>query len=57
MAMDDVVHTPKGQAITFNVRHNDIGNLLVKGWITPGNLPGTGSQYIRHWKRNVYAQP
>jgi hypothetical protein len=41
MAMDDYVFTPKGQPITFNVRDNDIGNLLVKSWVTPANLPGT----------------
>ncbi|HRI61440.1 MAG TPA: Ig-like domain-containing protein [Saprospiraceae bacterium] len=41
MAMDDQVFTPKGQPITFNVRSNDIGNLLVKSWVTPNGLPGT----------------
>ncbi len=41
MAMDDYVFTPKGEPITFNVRDNDIGNLLVKSWVTPANLPGT----------------
>lgn len=41
MAMDDYVYTPKGQPITFNVRDNDIGNLLVKSWVTPAGLPGT----------------
>lgn len=41
MAMDDYVFTPKGQAITFNVRDNDIGNLLVKSWVTPMGFPGT----------------
>ncbi len=41
MAMDDYVYTPKGKAITFNVRANDVGNLLVKSWVTPNGLPGT----------------
>lgn len=41
MAMDDQMYTPKGQPITFNVRANDIGNLLVKSWVTPNGLPGT----------------
>ncbi len=43
MALDDYAYTPKGQAVTFNVRNNDIGNLLVKGWVIPPNLPGTVS--------------
>lgn len=43
MAIEDFVYTPKNEAITFNVRHNDIGNLTVKGWIIPSNLPGTVS--------------
>lgn len=41
MAMDDRVFTPKGQPVTFNVRDNDIGNLLVKSWVAPNGLPGT----------------
>ena len=41
MAMDDVRFTPKNQAITFNVRDNDIGNLLVRNWSVPSNFPGT----------------
>lgn len=41
MAMNDRVFTPRGQPVTFNVRDNDIGNLLVKGWVTPTGLPGT----------------
>jgi hypothetical protein len=41
MAIDDYVYTPKGQPITFNVRANDIGNLLVKSWSIPATLPGT----------------
>lgn len=41
MAMDDYVFTPKNTAVTFNVRDNDIGNLSVKSWVTPVNLPGT----------------
>ena len=40
MALDDYVFTPQGQPIAFNVRQNDIGNLLVKSWVTPANLPG-----------------
>lgn len=40
MAMNDRVFTPRGQPVTFNVRDNDIGNLLVKSWITPNGLPG-----------------
>jgi hypothetical protein len=43
MAMDDRVFTPKGTPVTFNVRDNDIGNLLVKSWVIPNNLPGTVS--------------
>lgn len=41
MAMDDLRFTPKGQPITFNVRDNDIGNLLVRHWTLPANFPGT----------------
>jgi heme/copper-type cytochrome/quinol oxidase subunit 2 len=41
MAIDDYVYTPKGQPVTFNVRANDIGNLMVKSWSIPANLPGT----------------
>ncbi|MCK6694862.1 MAG: Ig-like domain-containing protein [Thermoanaerobaculia bacterium] len=41
MAMDDLVFTPKGTPITFNVRDNDIGNLLVKSWVVPNNFPGS----------------
>lgn len=41
MAVTDLVYTPVGQPITFNVRTNDIGNLMVKGWSVPANLPGT----------------
>lgn len=41
MAMDDVVFTPKGQPITFNVRSNDIGSLTVKSWTTPSASAGT----------------
>ncbi|TNE49441.1 MAG: T9SS type A sorting domain-containing protein, partial [Bacteroidetes bacterium] len=40
MALADRVFTPKGTPVTFNVRENDIGNLLVKSWVTPANLPG-----------------
>lgn len=40
MAIDDYVFTPKGQPISFNVRDNDIGNLLVKSWVSPTGLPG-----------------
>lgn len=41
MAMDDYVFTPKNTPITLNVRDNDIGNLSVKSWVSPNNLPGT----------------
>ena len=41
MAMYDVVFTPKGQPITFNVRSNDIGSLTVKSWTTPASAAGT----------------
>jgi hypothetical protein len=40
MAMDDRVFTPVGMPVTFNVRKNDIGNLLVRGWIVPADFPG-----------------
>jgi len=40
MAIDDRVYTPQGQAISFNVRDNDIGNLTVKSWSIPSGLPG-----------------
>lgn len=40
MAMDDRVFTPVGMPVTFNVRQNDIGNLLVRGWIVPADFPG-----------------
>ena len=40
MAFDDVVYTPVDQAISFNVRGNDVGNLTVKSWQTPANFPG-----------------
>ncbi|HNG88754.1 MAG TPA: Ig-like domain-containing protein [Saprospiraceae bacterium] len=47
MAMDDVVYTPQGQAVTFNVRNNDVGKLTVKSWSPPppqaGTLSGTNS--------------
>lgn len=41
MAIDDYVATPRAQAITFNVRNNDIGNLSVRSWIVPTGFPGT----------------
>lgn len=41
MAMADTRYTPKNTPITFNVRQNDIGNLLVKSWVIPTNLKGT----------------
>lgn len=41
MAMEDLVYTPIGKPVSFNVRTNDIGNLMVKGWSIPANLPGT----------------
>jgi Secretion system C-terminal sorting domain/Bacterial Ig domain len=43
MAMDDYIYTPRGQAVSFNVRTNDIGNLLVRGWTIPTTLPGAVS--------------
>lgn len=43
MAMEDFVFTPKEQPVSFNVRDNDIGNLTVKNWTIPANLPGTVS--------------
>ncbi|MBX2892079.1 MAG: cadherin-like domain-containing protein [Saprospiraceae bacterium] len=46
MAMDDRVFTPKGRPITFNVRQNDIGNLLVKSWVVPQGFPGTLSNTL-----------
>ena len=41
MALPDTRYTPKNTAISFNVRQNDIGNLLVKSWVIPANLKGT----------------
>lgn len=41
MATDDLVFTPKGVPVTFNVRQNDIGSLLVRNWSTPFGFPGT----------------
>lgn len=41
MACEDFVYTPVNQSIAFNVRRNDIGGLLVRGWIVPPNFPGT----------------
>jgi hypothetical protein len=41
MAMQDIVYTPRGQALTFNVLDNDIGNLTVKSWIPPAPQRGT----------------
>lgn len=46
MAMDDYVFTPVDQPISFNVRANDIGNLLVKSWVTPAGFPGTLSNTL-----------
>lgn len=43
MALEDVVYTPVNKPITFNVKSNDIGNLLVRGWNIPNNLPGSVS--------------
>lgn len=40
MAQADTRFTPKNTPITFNVRQNDIGNLLVKSWVIPANLKG-----------------
>ena len=47
MAVNDYVFTPVGVPVTFNVRHNDLGNLLVKQWGSPGvggTLSGTNAQ-------------
>lgn len=41
MAMDDRVSTPRGQAVTLNVRANDVGGLSVRSWVTPPGFPGT----------------
>lgn len=41
MALPDRVYTPKETPISFNVRQNDIGNLLVKSWVVPPNFPGS----------------
>ncbi|MBK8967424.1 MAG: T9SS type A sorting domain-containing protein [Lewinellaceae bacterium] len=41
MALPDRVFTPKETPVSFNVRQNDIGNLLVKSWVVPSNFPGT----------------
>lgn len=41
MAIEDYAYTPKNTPITLNVRQNDIGNLLVRGWTIPSNLAGT----------------
>lgn len=41
MAMDDVFYTPTGQPVSGNVLLNDIGNLTVRSWDIPPNLPGT----------------
>ncbi|MEZ4917624.1 MAG: Ig-like domain-containing protein [Saprospiraceae bacterium] len=41
MAMEDLVYTPVDQPITFNVRDNDVGNLTVKSWLAPSNMPGS----------------
>jgi Cadherin-like domain/Secretion system C-terminal sorting domain/Dockerin type I domain len=49
MAMEDYVHTPKNQAVIFNVSDNDIGNLSVKGvTIAANNFPGT----LDYWYAN-----
>jgi hypothetical protein len=41
MAMDDVLYTPIGQPVSGNVLLNDVGNLPVRSWVFPPNLPGT----------------
>jgi hypothetical protein len=49
MAIEDYVHTPKDQSIIFNVRDNDIGNLVVKGvTVAANNFPGT----LNYWYAN-----
>ncbi|MEZ4925350.1 MAG: Ig-like domain-containing protein [Saprospiraceae bacterium] len=40
MAMDDVVVTPVNTPVSFNVRSNDIGNLMVRNWLVPTDFPG-----------------
>lgn len=37
MAVNDYVYTPLGTPVTFNVRHNDLGNLMVTQWGTIAN--------------------
>lgn len=44
MAVNDYIYTPEGTPVTFNVRHNDLGNLYVTQWTSPntgGAISGT----------------
>ncbi len=44
MAVNDYIFTPAGTPVTFNVRHNDLGNLSVAQWGSPstgGTLSNT----------------
>lgn len=41
MAIEDLLYTPQGQGVSFNVRDNDLGNLTVKSWIPPAPAMGT----------------
>lgn len=36
MAVNDYIYTPVGTPVSFNVRQNDLGNLWVSQWGTPG---------------------
>lgn len=55
MAMDDVVVTPVNTPVSFNVRSNDIGNLMVRNWLVPTDFWQI-IQYHRNWQCYVYAQ-
>ena len=47
MAVNDYIYTPTGVPVTFNVRQNDLGNLTVSEWGTPGSggaLSNTNAQ-------------
>lgn len=50
MAVNDYFYTPAGTPITFNVRKNDLGNLLVTDWGSP-NAGG----YLSNTTANGYA--
>lgn len=57
LAMDDYVFTLKDEPITFNVRDNDIGNLLVKNWLTPPGFPGSLSGTLSNGKVTFTPNP